>query len=191
MAPPSPTLSIRDIEERGARLGPYFHNINLLSVPTAPHHFLGDYPSSKWKPFTPSLPPDLRGWTILDIGCNAGFYSLESVRRGASRVVAIDTHERYLAQARLVAEIHKAHIELHQLSVAAEAPGVRCVLGESRPSTRNSSAQWNASAPSTPSKPSPSTASPSNGTTDPSTIGRQNWPKSKPSPFGQRAGTTA
>ena len=35
-------------------------------------------------------PADLTGWTVLDIGCNAGFYALEMKRRGADRVVAID-----------------------------------------------------------------------------------------------------
>ena len=41
---------------------------------------------------------------MLDIGCNAGFYAVEMMRRGAARVVGIDSDERYLAQARLVSE---------------------------------------------------------------------------------------
>ncbi len=45
------------------------------------------------------MPRDLGGWTALDIGCNAGFYSLELARRGA-RVDAIDHDEHYLRQAR-------------------------------------------------------------------------------------------
>ena len=42
---------------------------------------------------------------MLDIGCNAGFYSLEMKRRGAARVVGIDSDPGYLAQARFAAEI--------------------------------------------------------------------------------------
>ena len=42
---------------------------------------------------------------MLDIGCNAGFYSIEMKRRGAARVLGIDSDERYLAQARLASEV--------------------------------------------------------------------------------------
>lgn len=86
----------REIE----RLGPWFHNLHLPDgTQTAPDHFLGDFPSYKWKEIGPRLPPDLEGWAVLDIGCNAGFYSFELARRGA-RVTAIDVDPHYLAQAR-------------------------------------------------------------------------------------------
>jgi tRNA (mo5U34)-methyltransferase len=39
-----------------------------------------------------SLPPDLTGKTVLDIGAWDGFFSFECERRGAARVVAIDTY---------------------------------------------------------------------------------------------------
>jgi tRNA (mo5U34)-methyltransferase len=35
--------------------------------------------------------PDLRGKTVLDVGAWDGFFSFEAERRGASRVVAVDT----------------------------------------------------------------------------------------------------
>jgi tRNA (mo5U34)-methyltransferase len=54
---------------------------------------------------------------VLDIGCNAGFYSIEMKRRGAARVVAVDSDERYLAQARLAAEVTGSEIEFRRLSV--------------------------------------------------------------------------
>jgi tRNA (mo5U34)-methyltransferase len=38
------------------------------------------------------IPEDLRGWTVLDIGAWDGFFSLECERRGAGRVLAIDTY---------------------------------------------------------------------------------------------------
>jgi tRNA (mo5U34)-methyltransferase len=94
----------RDLEERIRALDPWFHNINLGGVWTAPDHFLGDYPGVKFRRFAPHLPDDLRGKSVLDIGCNAGFYSIEMKRRGADRVLGIDSDERYLAQARLASE---------------------------------------------------------------------------------------
>ena len=64
-----------------------------------------------------SIPADLHGKTVLDVGCNGGFYSIEMKRRGASRVVAVDPDERYLAQARFAAQVCEADIEFHRLSV--------------------------------------------------------------------------
>lgn len=98
-------------------LGPWFHNMRLGSEWTAPDHPLGDYPSAHWRHFENAIPRDLTGKTVLDLGCNAGFYSIEMKRRGAARVVAADFDERYLAQARLAAEANGAEIEFRQLSV--------------------------------------------------------------------------
>jgi tRNA (mo5U34)-methyltransferase len=107
----------RALEQRVRQLGDWFHNLTLAGVQTAPHHFLGDYPRVKWRRFAHAIPEDLRGKTVLDIGCNGGFYSLEMKRRGADRVLGIDFDERYLAQARLAAEIEGLDIELRQMSV--------------------------------------------------------------------------
>jgi tRNA (mo5U34)-methyltransferase len=93
-----------DLRARIDALGPWFHNINLGGIWTAPDHFLGDYPNQKFKRFAHALPKDLTGKSVLDIGCNAGFYSVEMKRRGAARVLGVDWDERYLAQARLAAD---------------------------------------------------------------------------------------
>jgi tRNA (mo5U34)-methyltransferase len=105
------------IAERIEELGEWFHNIELRGHLTAPHHFLGDYPTNKWKRFADAVPSDLSGCTVLDIGCNGGFYSIAMKRRGADRVVAIDSDERYLAQARFAAEISEVSIDFRCLSV--------------------------------------------------------------------------
>jgi tRNA (mo5U34)-methyltransferase len=110
-------MTPEDIRARVEALGPWFHNLNLRGVETAPNHFLHDFPASKWRRFKDALPEDLSGRTVLDIGCNAGFYSIEMKRRGADRVVAIDFDPRYLAQARLAAEVTGQEIEFHQMSV--------------------------------------------------------------------------
>ncbi len=105
------------IRSRAEALGPWFHNLDLHGVRTAPEHFLGDYPQVKWQRFQHCLPADLTGRTVLDIGCNAGFYSMEMKRRGAARVLGVDFDEDYLAQARFAAEVRQLDIEFRQLSV--------------------------------------------------------------------------
>jgi tRNA (mo5U34)-methyltransferase len=110
-------LSTSEIRRQVAALGPWFHNIELNGVPTAPDHFLGNYPYVKWRKFADEIPEDLTGKTVLDIGCNAGFYSIKMKRRGAARVLGIDYDPAYLAQARFAAEVEEAEIEFRQLSV--------------------------------------------------------------------------
>lgn len=105
------------IEKRVSELGPWFHNIVLHGVQTAPNHFLGDYPATKWRNFEHAIPADLRGMTVLDIGCNGGFYSIEMKRRGADRVLGIDHDEQYLDQARYAAEVIGLDIEFRRMSV--------------------------------------------------------------------------
>ncbi|WP_375397995.1 TIGR04290 family methyltransferase [uncultured Sphingomonas sp.] len=107
------------LRERVAELGPWFHNMDLGGgLWTAPDHFLGDYPGFKFRRFEPALPTDMSGRSVLDIGCNAGFYALEMMRRGADRVVGIDSDDRYLAQARLAADaLGFDRVEFRNLSV--------------------------------------------------------------------------
>ena len=110
-------MSPVEIERRVHELGDWFQNLDLCGVRTAPNHFLGDYPNLKWRNFRDAIPADLSGKTVLDIGCNAGFYSLEMKRRGAARVVGIDSDEQYLAQARFAAEVNGADIEFRVLDI--------------------------------------------------------------------------
>jgi tRNA (mo5U34)-methyltransferase len=115
-----------DLEERIATLGPWFHNINLGGVWTAPDHFLGDYPGAKFRRFAPHLPRDLSSKSVLDIGCNAGFYSIEMKRRGADRVLGLDSDERYLEQARFAAgtlgyeDIEFANLDVYDVGALGE-----------------------------------------------------------------------
>jgi tRNA (mo5U34)-methyltransferase len=105
------------IRERAAALAPWFHNLDLKGVRTAPDHFLYDYPNVVWQRFKHALPDDLSGLSVLDIGCNGGFYSMAMKRRGAARVLGIDTDADYLTQARFAAEVEALDIEFRQLSV--------------------------------------------------------------------------
>ena len=106
------------IRAAAGALGEWFHNIDLGGVRTAPDHFLGDYPAVKWRAFAHAVPADLSGKTVLDIGCNGGFYSFELAARGAS-VLAVDVDEHYLRQARWAAQQldPDRRVELRRMSV--------------------------------------------------------------------------
>jgi tRNA (mo5U34)-methyltransferase len=93
-----------DIRREIDALGPWFHNLHLPDgVETAPGHQYGDFPRFKWEHIAGAVPEDLSGWTVLDIGCNAGFYSIELAKRGAN-VLGIDVEPLYLRQAQWAAE---------------------------------------------------------------------------------------
>lgn len=113
---PGPTRA--EIEQGVRARGDWFQNLDLYGVRTAPAHFLGDFPLNKWKRFAHVIPEDLTGKSVLDIGCNAGFYSFEMKKRGAARVVGIDFDDYYLDQARFAAEVlgHE-DVEFRRLSV--------------------------------------------------------------------------
>ena len=110
------------LENRIRALGPWFHNLRIHGIETAPDHFLGDYPQIKFAAFRDAIPEDMSGKSVLDIGCNAGFYSLEMKRRGAERVLGIDTDEHYLRQARFAAEMEEGYRVMADFDLAlAEA----------------------------------------------------------------------
>src|SRR5262249_61439718 len=80
------------------RLGPWFHAIDLggglrtktASVGREP----ADHPRPTWELVKECLPSDLTGQSVLDVGCNAGLYSVEAKRRGAARVLGVDVQRR-------------------------------------------------------------------------------------------------
>ena len=107
----------RHLKEQIDSLGPWFQNMRIGGVETAPEHFLGDYPNFKWQGFRHVIPDDLEGRSVLDIGCNAGFYAMEMKRRNAGRVVGLEPDPRYLEQARFGAKHEGLDIEYLQMSV--------------------------------------------------------------------------
>lgn len=61
-----------------------------------------DHPRETWDIIKNCLPVDLSGKSVLDVGCNAGFYSVEAERRNAGRVLGVDATRREIMQADLV-----------------------------------------------------------------------------------------
>jgi tRNA (mo5U34)-methyltransferase len=88
-----------DMEVTLKRLGPWYHNVvfapGVMSNPGNP-----DYPASRWRVLDQVIPKDLSGKSVLDIGCNSGFFSREMKKRGAERVVGVDIMPYLLAQSR-------------------------------------------------------------------------------------------
>ncbi|MFN2446700.1 MAG: TIGR04290 family methyltransferase [Vicinamibacterales bacterium] len=103
-AAPLPS-SLAELQAVIDELGPWFQNLDLNGVATAPSHYLGDYPGTFFAGFASALPADLSGWSVLDVGCNAGFYSFEAKRRGAALVVGLDADPHYLKQALFASQV--------------------------------------------------------------------------------------
>src|SRR5688572_5559647 len=103
-----------DLRAHIERLGPWYQNIELApGVWTNPA--LGDQTTDRWRILEPWVPQDLAGKTVLDIGCNAGFFSMRMKERGAARVVGIDIMPSVLRQARFTAKHFGHDIEFLRL----------------------------------------------------------------------------
>lgn len=88
------------------RLQPWFHRIDLGGgLFTKTESVMGepvDHPWGPWQTIQKCLPEDLRGKSLLDVGCNAGFYAFEAKRRGAARVLGVDGQRQHVRQALFV-----------------------------------------------------------------------------------------
>jgi tRNA (mo5U34)-methyltransferase len=103
------------------RLEPWFHCIDLGDgLATKTQSAIGEpveHPRPTWEKVRVCLPDDLSGKTVLDVGCNAGFYSLEMKRRGAAHVLGIDSQRNLIRQAEFVRDVYGLDIDYRRLSV--------------------------------------------------------------------------
>jgi tRNA (mo5U34)-methyltransferase len=140
MEPVSPTTLLEEQRTRlhpaSADLAPWFHNLHFPDgSQTAPEHPLGDFPSVKWRQIAPFIAADLRGWKVLDVGCNAGFYTFELARRGA-QVTALDIDSHYLRQAEWAAreyglqrKVEFRQGSIYELAGSAQRYDLVCFMG--------------------------------------------------------------
>ena len=105
------------VRRRVRELDPWYHDLDLgHGIRTAPHHPLGDFLDRLWAQVRRFVPKDMSGATVLDVGCNAGYYTQRFHERGA-RVLGVDHDERYLRQARFAAAVRGYDIEYRRLDV--------------------------------------------------------------------------
>src|SRR3954447_16247358 len=108
------------------QLEPWFHCIDLGQGVTTRTASLGDepvdHPAPTWAFIRKCLPADLTGKTVLDVGCNAGFYAVEAKRRNAARVVGVDSQRAQVRQALFVRRALGLDLEIRRLSVYDLSP---------------------------------------------------------------------
>ena len=103
------------------RLQPWFHRIDLGDgLYTKTESVMGepvDHPHGPWQTIQKVLPRDLSGKTVLDVGCNAGFYAFEAKRRGATRVLGVDGQRQHVRQGLFVRKVLGLDVEFRRLNV--------------------------------------------------------------------------
>ncbi|MBA3240715.1 MAG: DUF1698 domain-containing protein, partial [Acidobacteria bacterium] len=103
------------------RLQPWFHRIDLGGgLSTKTESVMGepvDHPAGPWEVIGKCIPADLTGKTVLDVGCNAGFYAIEAKRRGAARVLGVDGQRQHVRQAVFVRGALGLDIEYRRMNV--------------------------------------------------------------------------
>jgi tRNA (mo5U34)-methyltransferase len=96
-------------------------------VMTSPGNPPAYSPETRWKLIEPFVPESLAGKTVLDVGGNAGYFSIQMMQRGARRCVIVEPFVEFAAQARYVAGVYGFDIE-----VVSEDVHTWCLTTEER-----------------------------------------------------------
>jgi tRNA (mo5U34)-methyltransferase len=90
-------------EQQVAALGWWYQRFQLPSgVWTGDGSGTAYDPSERWQLFAPYIPDDLSGKTVLDVGGNAGYFSVQMKLRGAKKCVMVEPVIDFVDQARFV-----------------------------------------------------------------------------------------
>jgi tRNA (mo5U34)-methyltransferase len=114
-------MTPEEIKKRVDDLAPWFHYIDIGNgIVTKSISAVGEpltHPLPTWEKLKACLPSDLGGKSLLDVGCNAGFYAIEAKRRGAERVLGVDAQRNLIRQAEFVRSVLGLDIQYEKLTV--------------------------------------------------------------------------
>ncbi|HZI86381.1 MAG TPA: DUF1698 domain-containing protein [Pyrinomonadaceae bacterium] len=114
-------MTTEEIRAELKRLEPWFHSIDLGGgITTKTESVMGEpvnHPHQPWQVIQQCLPRDLQGKSLLDVGCNAGFYCFEAKRRGVARVLGVDGQRQHIRQALFVRKVLGLEVEFRRMNV--------------------------------------------------------------------------
>jgi len=76
-----------------------------------------EYPESRWQLIENYIPKDLTGKTVLDLGCNAGWFATKMKERGADYVLGIDVMPQFIDQAKFISEYFDLPIDYKLMNI--------------------------------------------------------------------------
>ncbi len=82
---------------------------DVYTMPERVHH------EEVWDRFAKAFPTRLSGVSVLDVGCNAGYFALQTKLLGAGRVVGVEFIDFYLKQAQSLRKIWGVDIEYREM----------------------------------------------------------------------------
>ena len=85
----------KKLKKRIKSLGPWYQGIDFDGIITVEKSVST---IELWKDIRKTLPKTLEGMRILDIGANAGHFSVQAALLGAQEVVSVDWSEKYYSQ---------------------------------------------------------------------------------------------
>jgi tRNA (mo5U34)-methyltransferase len=119
-------LPPEQIRARVEALEPWFHQIDLGHGIKTKSRPVGtepvDHPWGTWQIVRRCLPQDLAGKSVLDVGCNAGFYTVQAKQMNAGHVLGVDSQRLHIRQARFVSRVLGLDIEYRRMSVYDLSP---------------------------------------------------------------------
>jgi tRNA (mo5U34)-methyltransferase len=107
--------SIEQAREELRRLGWWYQHFELPNgLRTGDGAEPAYQPEQRWRLFEPYVPADLTGKSVLDLGGNAGYFSIQMKLRGAARCVLVDPYDEFVAQARFASRQFGVELEIAQ-----------------------------------------------------------------------------
>ena len=113
MTLPKKSKTSAEIEKQVRALGWWYQHFELPSgISTGSGQEPSYRPETRWKLFEPYVPQDLTGQTVLDVGGNAGYFSIQMKLRGAKRCVLVEPYVEFARQAEFVAQEFGVKLEV-------------------------------------------------------------------------------